>query len=1201
MEGRKGTKKLQELLEIQRAVQAQWEAERIFELDADTGPEPQEKYMVTFPYPYMNGQLHLGHVFSLSKNEFAIGFERLRGKRALWPFGLHCTGMPIKASADKLAREVELYGYPPQFPAQDEEEEAAAEPAESVDPNAVNKAKGKRSKAAAKSGGASHQWDIMRTMGLTDAQIRLFTSPAHWLRHFPPLCVRDLKSLGVKVDWRRSFITTDANPYYDAFVRWHFFRLRDSGRVKFGKRYTVFSPRDQQPCMDHDRSSGEGVGPQEYTLIKIELAAPTATAAKALSAFDLPKGARVFLVAGTLRPETMYGQTNCWIHPDINYLVVPTASTGDAAAAVEYLVCTRRSARNMLYQGILADSETLESIESPARRRLRGADLIGCPARAPLTPYERVYVLPMMTIKETKGTGVVTSVPSDAPDDFVALQDLRQKAALRDKFGVTMDMLLDPLPIIDIPELGDLAAVTLAKEMKIQSQNDREKLDLVKERVYKLGFYDGVLKVGEFAGSRVQDVKKRVQQQLVDTRQAIVYMEPEKEVRSRSGDDCVVALCDQWYLDYGDPGWKAIARRALEQLNTFSEEVRNNFAATLEWLVEHACSRSFGLGTRLPWDPQYLIESLSDSTVYMAYYTVCHLLHKDLYGMQPGELGVTPDQMTPDVWDYIFCLSDRPPVRDRHPLPPSLEAMERMRAEFSYWYPVDLRTSGKDLVPNHLTYYLYNHCSVWADRPDLWPRAVRANGHVLLNGEKMSKSTGNFLTLEDAIEKFSADGLRLALADAGDGVEDANFVEKMADSSLLRLYQFAEWVKEMAAACAAGQLRSGDWNDFSDPAFAAEIDAIIGQAYDFYAKMLYKEVVKTGVFELMAARDRYMQLCADSGLHSGLIIRYIEVQLVIMSPLCPHISDHLWRNVLNKPSSILRERWPVPSSPELNQTLLDELRYLFDSCHEFRLRADKFLGRQKSKEPVQPTHGAIWVVKSFPAWQAAILDVLKKLQTENGGQLPDNKTIAMRVQSLSELKGKAAKKAMPFVAMVKEQPEKYLSTKKGLVDELRVLRSNADYLRRTLKLESLTIDLADNSPTPLPEEGTPGQPLIFYSAEPSLPVTLINPVPSNGLFSLQSAVFAGDSVAILESRLRRATRGIPADGSLKLSRFVGGAAAARSVPKPVADTVSEFAALPAGAVFQLDAEQRTVFVVDQNGGAKHWASQLAYWLDGKAA
>lgn len=67
-----------------------------------------------------------------------------------------------------------------------------------------------------------------------------------------------------------------------------------------------------------------------------------------------------------------------------------------------------------------------------------------------------------------------------------------------------------------------------------------------------------------------------------------------------------------------------------------------------------------------------------------------------------------------------------------------------------------------------------------------WPQAIRANGHLLLNSEKMSKSTGNFLTLSDAISKFSADGMRLALADSGDSVEDANFVEAMADAGILR-------------------------------------------------------------------------------------------------------------------------------------------------------------------------------------------------------------------------------------------------------------------------------------------------------------------------------------------------------------------------------------------------------------------------------
>ena len=42
--------------------------------------------------------------------------QRLRGKRVLFPFAFHCTGMPIMASADKLKREMEQYGYPPALP-----------------------------------------------------------------------------------------------------------------------------------------------------------------------------------------------------------------------------------------------------------------------------------------------------------------------------------------------------------------------------------------------------------------------------------------------------------------------------------------------------------------------------------------------------------------------------------------------------------------------------------------------------------------------------------------------------------------------------------------------------------------------------------------------------------------------------------------------------------------------------------------------------------------------------------------------------------------------------------------------------------------------------------------------------------------------------------------------------------------------------
>jgi hypothetical protein len=50
-----------------------------------------------------------------------------------------------------------------------------------------------------------------------------------------------------------------------------FFSLNPQGRIVKDKRYAVFSPLDGQPCADHDRATGEGVGPQEYTLIKLRV------------------------------------------------------------------------------------------------------------------------------------------------------------------------------------------------------------------------------------------------------------------------------------------------------------------------------------------------------------------------------------------------------------------------------------------------------------------------------------------------------------------------------------------------------------------------------------------------------------------------------------------------------------------------------------------------------------------------------------------------------------------------------------------------------------------------------------------------------------------------------------------------------------------------------------------------------------------
>ena len=83
----------------------------------------------------------------------------------------------------------------------------------------------------------------------------------------------------------------------------------------------------------------------------------------------------------------------------------------------------------------------------------------------------------MMTISMTKGTGVVTSVPSDAPDDFAALMDLKNKKAFREKYHLTEDMVnFEPVEIINIPAFGNLTAVKLCEDLKIKGQNDKDLL-----------------------------------------------------------------------------------------------------------------------------------------------------------------------------------------------------------------------------------------------------------------------------------------------------------------------------------------------------------------------------------------------------------------------------------------------------------------------------------------------------------------------------------------------------------------------------------------------------------------------------------------------------------------------------------------------------------------------------------------------------
>lgn len=140
--------------------------------------------------------------------------------------------------------------------------------------------------------------------------------------------------------------------------------------------------------MDHDRAEGEALGPQEYTGIKMEVVQWSPEAQAAIQ--DNVGGRKVFLVAATLRPETMYGQTNCFVGPSLTYGVF-------AVNDQEAFVCTHRAARNMAFQGITAAKGEVNQL-----LEIEGAKIVGTKIKAPFAINPEVYVLPMESVLPDK-------------------------------------------------------------------------------------------------------------------------------------------------------------------------------------------------------------------------------------------------------------------------------------------------------------------------------------------------------------------------------------------------------------------------------------------------------------------------------------------------------------------------------------------------------------------------------------------------------------------------------------------------------------------------------------------------------------------------------------------------------------------------------------------------------------------------------
>ncbi|VDQ05277.1 unnamed protein product [Trichobilharzia regenti] len=211
-------------------------------------------------------------------------------------------------------------------------------------------------------------------------------------------------------------------------------------------------------------------------------------------------------------------------------------------------------------------------------------------------------------------------------------------------------------------------------------------------------------------------------------------------------------------------------------------------------------------------------------------------------------------------------------------------------------------------------------------------------------------------------------------------------------------------------------------------------------------------------------RDRYREVCQGS-LHIDLIRRYMNVQLLLLCPICSHVCEYIWLNLLKNKTSIFCETWPKLSRP-VDRILLLQGRYIDNTAHAFRLQLKQYqtaksLKSSKTGESnpangwIPPSEAVIWVAKAYPPWQAQILEIMAANLSKDGKSLADNATLAQLLRPHLKGMGKMAKRAMPFVQLVRERFESHGKQVLQLqleVDESDVLKKNLSYMISTLGL-----------------------------------------------------------------------------------------------------------------------------------------------------
>ena len=711
-----------------------------------------------------------------------------------------------------------------------------------------------------------------KVYGIPPATLEKLKDPKSMASYFREDIKKGMMEIGFSIDWRREFTTID--PLYNRYIEWHFQTLNHKGLITQGTHPVAWCPNDKSPVGVVDTQGDVEPDIGESYLVKFQkdgVSYPTST----------------------LRPETVFGVTNLWVNPNATYI--------RAKVDGELWVVSKEAVEKLQHQN---HKVTIE-------RELLASELLWKTVQTPVTNNE-IPILPGSFVEPDNGTGVVMSVPGHAPYDYQALTDLKQRYA---NSAETQQILQDtkPISIIRLEGFSDLPAADLIEKFKVKDQNDPH-LEHATQELYSKEFHDGIMKenTGSYSGMPVAKAREAIVRELASQGKIETLLELRNApVVCRCGTKCLVHILEnQWFINYGDPEWKKLAHKCLDQMTILPEELRGEFNYTIDWLRERACARAVGLGTKLPWDHNWIIEALSDSVVYMAYYILSKYFTKDWVVFKKFEKDTS---RLPDAFFNFTLLGEGTvdTVAEQTRIPKRI--LNAIRAEFQYFYPVDMRHSARDLVSNHLSFYIFHHSSLFPEKQ--WPKGIVANGFVLMEGAKMSKSLENIIPLRQGIAKFGADPVRVGVMATAELGQDTDFSEVLALSIQERLSALIGQARKLGTKKTAGKPKLST----VDRWMISRLSTAVQSATNALDRLRVREAINIIIYQLdndiAWYRRRLGPKKPRSDNRDRILRKVLEIRTRMMAPLAPHTAEEIWSRIGNK-GFVVQADWPEESENE---------------------------------------------------------------------------------------------------------------------------------------------------------------------------------------------------------------------------------------------------------------------------------------------